>query len=99
MSSSDFGMYRRIIKLPDKLLEPITNLLDKEKITFGAVYIMSGMRDVNIQILLDGINKYPDREIDLEKLKQLPCKRVVERDGRNGILHAISPERVLEVLV
>ena len=99
MSSSDFGMYRRIIKLPDKLLEPITNLLDEEKITFGAAYIMSGMRDVDVEYLLDGIDKHPDREIDMEKLKQLPRKRDVERDRRNGILHAISPEMVLEVLV
>ena len=99
MSSSDFGRYRRIIKLPDKLLEPITNLLDEEKITFGAAYIMSGMRDVDVEYLLECINQHPDREIDLEKLKQLPRKRDVERDEKDGILYSISRKMVKEILV
>lgn len=99
VSTSDLSRYWRIIKLPDNLLEPITELLDEKKITFEAAYIMSGMRDVDVEYLLDGINKYPDREIDLEKLKQLPRKRDVERDGRNGILYSVSRKMVKEVLV
>ena len=71
-------------------------LLDEKKITLEAAYIMSGMRDIDEEILLDGINKYPDREIDLEKLKQLPRKRDVERDG---ILYSVSRKMVKEVLV
>lgn len=95
ISPATFSKYRRIIKLPDNLLESIAELLDKRKITFEVAYIISDMRDKEIKILLDGINKSPDIKVDVKIIKGLPRRGNEDSD----VLYPISRERVLEALV
>ena len=94
ISTATFSKYRRIIKLPDNLIESIAVLLDKKRITFEAAYIISDMRDTDIKILLEGIDRYPQKEVDLKKIKELPRRRDDDSDG----LPPISREMVLEAL-
>ena len=95
ISTATLSKYRRIIKLPDDLLKPISQLLDERKLTFEAAYIISDMRNVDIITLLDGINRYPDKKVDLQKIKKLPRRK----DEDSGELLPISREMVLETLV
>lgn len=95
ISTATLSKFRRIIKLPDDLLKPISQLLDERKLTFEAAYIISDMRVVDIKTLLDGINRYPDKKVDLKKIKELPRRR----DDDGDRLPPISRERVLESLV
>lgn len=95
ISTATLSKYRRIIKLSNELLEPLVCLLDEKRITFEAVYVISNMRNVDIKILIDGINRYPDRKLDIRKLKELPCKKVENDD----VIYSIDPQAVLKVLV
>lgn len=95
ISTATFSKYRRIIKLPDYLLGSIAALLDKGRINFEAAYAISNMRDIDIKNLLDGINRYPDKKVDLKKIKELPRRRNDDSDG----LPPISRKMVLEALV
>lgn len=97
ISTATLSKYRRIIKLPDELLDPITQLLDEKKITFEAVYVISNMRDSDIKILIDGIERYPDRKLDLKILKELPRR---EDELKNSdVIYPRSRKAVLEALV
>jgi len=96
ISTSTLSKYRRIIKLPDDLIQPIAQLLDQKSITFEAAFIISNMRDIDIKWLLEGIERYPDRKIDLEKLKELPCRNTKDIDNA---IQPISKKQVLETLV
>lgn len=92
ISAATLSKYRRIIKLPDDLLQSIARLLDEKRITFEAAYTISNMRDTDIKILIEGINKYPDRKPDLDKLKELP-KRT------SGKLYPVSRQLILDMLL
>ncbi len=94
-STATLSKYRRIIKLSDDLVEAIARLLDERKITFEAAYIISNMREVDIRILIDGINKYPDSKLDLSILKELPTR---SDEAKSDVLYPKSPKRVLEAL-
>lgn len=51
--------YRRIIKLPDRLLNSIIRLLDEKKISFEAAYIISNVIDMDIEYLIKIIDHNP----------------------------------------
>ena len=89
ISTATLSKYRRIIKLSDKFLEPLARLLDEKKITFEMAYIIANMRESEIELFIEYRDKYPDRKIDLEKLKKLPPK--------NDQSAPITKERVREV--
>ncbi len=96
ISTATLSKYRRIIKLPDDLIQSIAQLLDQKRITFEAAYIISNMRDIDIKWLLKMIERYPDRKLDMKKLKKLP-----DRNAKNidSALQPISRKQVLETLV
>ena len=97
ISTATLSKYRRIIKLPDELLDPIIRLLDEKKITFEAVYVISNMRDSDIKTLINGIERYPDRKLDLRILKELPNR---EDESKNSdVIYPKSQEAVLKALV
>lgn len=77
---STFDKYMRIIRLPDELLQSIAYLLDEKKITFEAAYYISNMMDADIYSLIRDINKYPDGELDLDKVKNSPKRNDKESD-------------------
>lgn len=97
ISTATLSKYRRIIKLPEELLDPLVLLLDEKKITFEAAFAISNMRDVDIKILIEGIEKYPNRKLDLKKIKKLPHKKDDAKD--NDVLYPVSQKLVLEALV
>lgn len=72
ISTATLSKYRRIIKLPDDLLQSIANLLDEKRITFEAAYIISSLRDADIKSLIKDIIKYPDGNLDWNIVKELP---------------------------
>jgi Predicted transcriptional regulators len=96
ISTATLSKFRRIIKLPDDLISSLAQLLDEKKITFEAAYRISNMREVDIKLLMEGITKYPDRKLDLKKLKELPTKKA---DKDSDKMYPISKERVWEVLI
>ena len=96
ISTATLSKFRRIIKLPDDLISSMAQLLDEKKITFEAAYRISNMREVDIKLLMEGITKYPDRKLDLKKLKELPTKKA---DKDSDKMYPISKERVWEVLI
>ena len=96
ISTATLSKFRRIIKLPDDLISSLAQLLDEKKITFEAAYRISNMREVDIKLLMEGITKYPDRKLDLKKLKELPTK---EADKDSDKMYPISKKRVWEVLI
>lgn len=89
ISTATFSKYRRIIKLPDELLDPLVQLLDERKVSFDAVYIIANKRESEIKMFLEYTDKYPGSKIDLDKLKKLPHK--------NDQFTPESEERVKEV--
>lgn len=97
ISTATLSKYRRIIKLPGELLDSITRLLDEKKITFEAVYVISNMRDSDIKTLIDGIERYPDRKLDLKILKELPHRGDESKNG--DVIYPRSRKAVLEALV
>lgn len=96
ISTATLSKYRRIIKLPKELLDPLVRLLDEKRITFEAVYVISNMRDVDIRFLIGGINKYPDRKLDLKTLKNLPKRN---GDINSDEIEAIDKRQVLKALI
>lgn len=87
ISRTAFNMYRRLIKLPDNLLQSIARQLDEKKISFKAAYVISNMTNSDIEILAGEIDKYPKVKLDLNILKEL-AKRNGEKNSR-----IISPIR------
>lgn len=97
ISTATFSKYRRIIKLPDELLDPLVQLLDKKMLTFEAVYVISNMRDSDIKTLIDGIERYSDRKLDLKILKELPHR---EDESKNSdVIYPKSRKAVIGALV
>ena len=55
------------------------------------------MRDSDIKTLIDGIERYPDRKLDLKILKELPRR---EDESKNSdVIYPRSRKAVLEALV
>lgn len=74
ISTATLSKYRRIIKLPDELLDSVVRLLDEKKITFEMAYIIADLRELEIKWFIEYSNIFSDRKIDLGKLKELPRK-------------------------
>lgn len=91
ISTATFSKYRRIIKLPDELLDPLVQLLDEKKISFEMAYIIANKRELEIKMFIEYIDKYPDSKIDLDSLKNLPHK--------NDQFAPKSKEQVKEVFI
>ncbi len=72
ISTATLSKYRRIIKLPDDLLQSIAYLLDEKRITFEIAYFISSLRDADIKSLIKDIIKYPDGKLDWNTAKELP---------------------------
>ena len=96
VSTATLSKYRRIIKLPDELLDSIATLLDEKRITFEAAYVISNMRDVDIRILIEGIMQDPNVKPDLKKIKELPHR---ENKTNGNVIYPKSRKSVLETLV
>ncbi len=97
ISTATLSKYRRIIKLSEELLDPLVRLLDEKRITFEAVYVISNRRDGDIKTLIDGIEKYPYKKLDLKKLKELPNRGDDTKDS--DVIYPRSRKLVLETLV
>lgn len=91
ISTATLSKYRRIIKLPDELLDPIVQLLDEKRITFEMAYIIANVREIEIELFIEYRNEYPTRKIDIEKMKKLPHK--------NDQFAPISKKGVREVFI
>lgn len=55
------------------------------------------MRDADIKTLIEGIVKYPNRKLDLKKIKKLPHRRDDAKD--NDVLYLVSQKLILEASV
>lgn len=95
ISTATLSKYRRIIKLPDNLLQSVAQLLDEKRITFEAAYIISNMRNRDIIWLLEGLERHPYRIPDLRKLKELPHRN----DEKPDEIYPVSEKKVLAALV
>lgn len=95
ISAATLGTYKRIIKLPDDLLQSIAQLLDEKRISLKAAYIISNKRYSDIRWLIEGIEQYPDRLLDLDRLKKLPDRNT----EKQGEIYPVSRKQVLEALV
>lgn len=95
ISATTLGKYKRIIKLPDDLLQSITQLLDEKRITLEAAYKISNKRDSDIRWLIEGIEQYPDRLLNLDRLKELPNRNT----EKHGEIYSLSRKQVLEALI
>lgn len=91
ISTATLSKYRRIIKLPDELLDSVVRLLDEKKITFEMAYIIADLRELEIKWLIEYSNEFSDKQIDLGKLKELPRK--------NNQFAPKSEERVKQVFI
>ena len=91
ISTATLSKYRRIIKLPDELLDSMVRLLDEKKITFEMAYVIADLRELEIKWFIEYRNEFLDRKVDLKKLKKLPHK--------NDQFAPKSKERVKEVFI
>ncbi|MCI8799976.1 MAG: ParB N-terminal domain-containing protein [Lachnospiraceae bacterium] len=94
ISTATLSKYRRIIKLPDNLLQSIAQLLDEKRITFEAAYTISNMQNQDIIWLLEGLERHPYRIPDLRKLKELPHRN----DEKSDEIYPVSKKKVLAAL-
>ena len=97
ISTATYSKYRRIIKLPDELLDLIVRFLEEKKITFDAAYVISNMRVVYIKIMIDYFMKLQNKNVFIKKLKELPHRGDDTKDS--DALYPISRERVAATLL
>lgn len=95
ISTATLSKYRRIIKLPDDLLQSLARLLDEKKITFEAAYTISNKRYQDITWLIEGIEQHPDRRLNPDKLKEFPNRST----EKSGMISPLSKSLVLEALI
>lgn len=100
IATATLSKYRKIIKLPEDLLEPTARMLDEKKISLEAAYRMTGLSHIEIGWLLEYVDASPDKKIDLARLKELtamgkdPGKfRPQSRDLIKSILVPKEPHR------
>lgn len=74
IATATLSKYRSIIKLPDDMIDSIARLLDQKRITFEAAYRMSGLRLREVKLLVDYIDKSPDKKVDVDKLRALGAR-------------------------
>lgn len=96
IATATFSKYRSIIKLPDDLIESLARLLDEKQITFETAYRMSGLTEFDVRVLVDHIQKSPDKKIDLVRLKAFCAKR---KEIQDGSLPVLSKTALKELLI
>lgn len=96
ISTSTLSKYRSIIKLPDDELNSIAQFLDQRKISFEIAYRVSQLAEYNVEWFIECANEYPNRKIDMEKLKALGSKRGIS--GKN-VVARISKDFVKEIFI
>lgn len=94
ISTATLSKYRSIVRLPSELTDSIVRLLDERRITFEAAYRISKLRNVDIKLLVDCIDKSVDKEIDMERLKTLPV-----RNKGTAALYPVAISIVRAVLI
>lgn len=96
IATATLSKYRSIIKLPDDLIESLARLLDEKQITFETAYRMSGLTAFEVRTLVDYVQKFPNKKIDLVRLKAFCAKR---REIRDGSLPVLSKTALKELLI
>lgn len=96
ISTATFSKYRRIIQLPDDLVQTLARLLDEKKTTLEDAYIISNMRNIDIKFLAETVDKKPGLKPDRNKLKELPRR---SSDNGEDELYPISKEAILNTLI
>lgn len=94
IATATLSKYRKIIKLPEDILEVVARMLDEKKISLEAAYRMTWLDHGDIKWLLECINKSPDKKIDLARLKELAA-----RDKEPGKTPVHSRELMESILV
>lgn len=97
ISTATLSKYRRIIKLPDRLLNSIVRLLDEKKISFEAAYIISNVIDMDIEYLIKIIDNNPGCKLDLKILKTLPSRKTAAAD--NDIIYPHTSARAMKAVI
>lgn len=71
IATATLSKYRKIITLPDNLVDTIARMLDEKKINLEAACTMTGLSNNEIEWLLEYANESPDKKIDMDRLKKL----------------------------
>ena len=71
IATATLSKYRKIIKLPDNLIDSIARMLDEKKITFAAACTMTGLSNGEIEWLLEDVDESPNKKIDMDRLKEI----------------------------
>lgn len=96
IATATLSKYRSIIKLPDDLIESLAQLLDEKRITFEAAYRMSGLTTFEVRTLVDYVQKFPDKKVDLVRLKAFCTTR---KEVQDGSLPVLSKAALKELLI
>ncbi len=99
ISTATLSKYRSIIKLDDRLIESIEKLLDQKRISFEVAYLISRLMPINIKMLVQSIDKYPNKEVDKNELKKL-CVKKNKKNKKPGTMAPIySDSTIVSLLV
>ena len=99
ISTATLSKYRSIIKLDDRLIESIEKLLDQKRISFEVAYLISRVMPINIKMLVQSIDKYPNKEVDKNELKKL-CVKKNKKNKKPGTMAPIySDSTIVSLLV
>lgn len=80
ISTALFSRYRSIIKLPDNIVNRITQKLDERAITFDAAYVLSKFEVENINVIIDYLDKNGNVKINIKELKKMYGNSVLTED-------------------
>lgn len=71
IATATLGKYRKIITLPDNLVDTIARMLDEKKINLEAACTMTGLSNNEIEWLLEDVDESPNKKIDMDRLKEI----------------------------
>lgn len=74
IATATLSKYRKIIQLPDNLIDTIARMLDEKKINLEAAYRMTGLSHDEIKWLLKYVDELPDKKIDMDRLKKFAAR-------------------------
>lgn len=94
ISTATLSKYRRIVKLRDDLMESIARLLDEGKISLEVAYRMSNLEPWEIADIVSDVDRFPNKKIDLDKLKELST-----REKQPNVFRPRSRERIEALFV
>lgn len=96
IATATLSKYRKIIKLPEELVDVLSRLLDEKMITFEAAYRISDLKPYEVEKLLEYIERFPDKKIDMDKLKALRHKSM---DRKDKLIPFLQKDALKEVLI